>query len=212
MKKIFSILAVIAMILGCTEIIVISPEPTPSFTGAPTATPDYSGDARLSMVSAESTEWIAYPGGQIAGGAVSRKINEKADVIAKCNKSKWSYIFFDDEAVIGYEPPADDLDGSIMKAAIDGYIETHNRDNPDAQWASISVPPPPQPTPNVSNDPILGYHQVAFCTDDGNIVWGPLTAEEDFNWVIWRTGGLANDFEIYNRDNDPDAHIVWGTE
>ena len=81
---------------------------------------------------------------------------------------------------------------------------TPNDEAPDPR----QLAPPP---PDTSNDPVLGKWQVAFCLDDGSIVWGPYTAEFEWNWTTWKTT-VPLDLESYNRDHDPDAHIVWGTD
>lgn len=176
------------------------------FIEKPYQEPDYSNDPRLKMISfSESSEFIAYP-----GGGMARKINDDPKVKEKCDKPKHSYIFFDDESVIEYAPPSGDVDGSVMLNAIKLTIEIHNRDNPDLLWDYMGVPPVIT-HPDTGNDPILGVWQVALVLDDGTIVrqW---QAEFDWEWAMWKSSVIALELELYNRDNDPDAHTVWGPD
>jgi hypothetical protein len=132
------------------------------------------------------------------------------DPIAQyCTEPGWAYMFYDDGAVVGYEPFPDRVD--IMHNAVAISVELWNRDHPNEQWGYINVPPSGTP-PITINDPVLDKWQFAICLDDGTIVDGPYTAEFDFNWAFFKESTAAAQLEAYNRDHDPDAHIVWGTE
>lgn len=192
------ILILLVFLASCSEVIYIEKPAQPE--------PDYSQDSRLKMISfSESSNFIAYPGGLMA-----RKLNEDPDVKERCKKPKHSYIFFDDEAVIEYEPPTGDTDGSVMQSAVRLTIELHNRDNPELIWDFINVPPEVIP-PDISNDPVLNVWQVALVLDSGEIVrsW---QAEFDWEWTAWKSNVIAMELELYNRDNEPNAHIVWGPD
>ena len=202
----------LSLIVGCNigPVIILEPEPTPTVIGQlPTATPDFSNDPRLKSFDALSTEWINYP--VIGGYTVSRKIAKDEKVLAKCNKKGYSYMFYNDEAVIGFEPfPGHP---GLMAEAIRSGVESHNLFNPDDPQEFINVPADYW-TPNTSNDPILGKWQVAFCNDAGEFTWGPITAEELFNWELWHNGMMDVQLANFNLfDNEPiDSHIVWGTD
>jgi len=197
MKKIFLFLLV--FLVSCSPEVIFVDKPVDQ-------EPDYSNDPRLKMISfSDSSKFIAYPGGKM-----SRAINEDGEVVAACDQEKWAYIFFDDEAVIGYEPPMGDSDGSVMQNAVKLTVEIHNRDNPDLLWNYINVPPVVTP-PDTGNDPVLGVWQVALVLDTGETVrqW---QAEFDWEWAMWKGSVIALELELYNRDNDPDAHTVWGPD
>lgn len=161
---------------------------------------DYSTDPRLDMIAdAAGAVWIAYP------STASRNINTDAAVRAKCDQDGWGYIFYEDEAVIGYEPFPENI--SLMHDAIRVTVELHNRDNPDKPWDFINVGMPVW-IPDTSHDPVLAPLVVAFCDDTGAIRW-QYTAEDnaDYDRVL---GVLALQLELWNRDNDPDCHVVLG--
>lgn len=168
---------------------------------------EIANDSRLSSFDSAGVWWIRRPTKQ---RDLRLNIAEDDPIAGYCDKPGWSYLFYDDGAVIGYEPFPDRVD--LMHAAVMITVEIWNRDHPNQQWGYINVPVPPPPPPDTSNDPILGKWEVCFCIDDGSIVWGPIVAEFDWNWEIWKSGGLNLDLEQYNRDHDPDAHIVWGTD
>lgn len=164
-------------------------------------------DERLHLVDAASTKWLRKPGGVVAS---DRGIADGDPVAAYCTDPGWSYIFYDDMAVIGYEPFPDNA--TVMHAAVAITVELHNRDNPGAEWDYINVAIPVIP-PDTSNDPILEVWQYALCIDDGTIVDGPYTAEFDFNWLAFKSGGAALQLEAWNKANAPIvAHIVWGPD
>jgi hypothetical protein len=161
-----------------------------------------SNDPRLDLISSASdSKWIRKP-------VASRGIADADPVASQCNEAGWSYIFFDDAGVIGYEPFSGSE--SVMHDAVRLEVELHNRDNPDKEWDYINVGLPVDP-PDTSNDPVLGKWQVALVLDSGTIVrqW---QAEFDWEWAMWKGGTIALELELYNRDNEPDAHIVWGTD
>jgi len=165
---------------------------------------DYSKDPRLSVFDAESVEWINYP-----ASTSSRAVKKDIDIMSKCNKPSWNYMFYDDEAVIGYEPPEGNY--SVMLNAIKITVESHNMEFPEKKWDYHTVAPPAPPPPDTSHDPVLGIWQACLCLDDGTVVAGIYTAEFDFNWAGYKSS-LPAELEVYNRDHDPDAHIVWGLE
>lgn len=103
-----------------------------------------------------------------------------------------------DEVVIRFEVPPVDVPA----------VETV-----EAEPATIEEPLPIQEpiqivTPTATF-PSLGYMQAACVNPDGSLVQ-LYTAEYDWEWRLWKSGGLARDLENYNRDNDPDASILWG--
>lgn len=180
--------------------------------------PDYSNDPRLKMFDSPESAFIAYPGGALAREATEdpKGINKDPKVKEKCNKQKHSYMFFDDEAVIEYAPPPGDLDGSILANAARIEVELHNRDNPEALWWDYIFVPIPTVPPVTTNDPILAKWQWAFCLDDGTIVdsYQCTSLQEFLNCKSvepW-SSAMRVQLEIYNRDHDPDAHVVWGPE
>lgn len=195
LKKLF--LFLFLFFFSCSEVVYVDREIPP---------PDYSYDPRLNLIAfSDTSKFIAYPGGTIARG-----INADLEVVELCDEPTWGYIFFDDQAVIGYEPPPGDMDGSVIQGAIKLTVEIHNRDNPGLEWDYLNVPPVVIP-PDTSNDPVLGVWQVALVLDSGEIVrqW---QAEFDWEWAMWKSNVIALELELYNRDNDPDAHIVWGPD
>jgi len=170
---------------------------------------DYSKDPRVNAFDAVSYEWINYPNS--GRRAVERGVKKTKEILDKCNKPGWNYMFYDDEAVLGYEPP--DGDYSVMLNAIKITVEMHNLEHPDKVWDWHTCPPPPPPPPVTSNDPILGEWQACLCLDSGEIVDGKIyTAEFDFNWVSFKTT-LPLQCESYNLAHpDNKAHVVWGTD
>lgn len=163
-------------------------------------------DARLVAFGAKSVKWLRRP---VTSKGIVFNIADGDPVAAYCTEPGWAYIFYDDKAVIGYEPFPDRVD--LMHSAVKITVELHNRDKPNEEWGYINVSIPYIP-PDTSNDPVLGKWQFALCLDDGTIVEGPYTAEYDFNWAAFKASAAALQLENYNRDHDPDAHIVWGTE
>lgn len=198
MKNIITVLLAVLALAACnTPTTVITP---PSEDDPP---PTLLDDPRLTIVDAASTKWLRLP-------AAYRGIADGDPVAAHCTDPGWSYIFYDDAAVIGYEPLPDNA--TVMHDAVRITVELHNRDNPGAEWDYINVAIPVIP-PDTSNDPILEVWQYALCIDDGTIVDGPYTAEFDFNWVAFKSGGAALQLEAWNQANAPIvAHIVWGPD
>jgi hypothetical protein len=183
-------------------------EEAPEETPAPAFDP--LTDPRTSAFSAVSYEWINYP---VTGGrSMARGIKKDKTTVDKCNKPGWNYMFFDDEAVIGYEPPEGNYD--VMLNAIKITVESHNREFPEKPWDYHTVAPPPPPPPVTSFDPVLGHWQCALVLDDGTIVDGLIyTAEFEWNWTGWKGGTMNLVMESYNLDHpDNKAHLVWGTE
>lgn len=177
----------------------------------PVGEPDYSDDARLtSFGDAESSVWIRYPTKK-SSKSIRYNIAIGDPAATLCTEPGWAYMFYDDGAVIGYEPFPERID--LVQYAVKLTVESHNMEFPDAQWGYINVPLPPPPPPDTSNDPVLGKWQACFCLDDGTIVMGPITAEFEWNWIEWKTGpSLKLTLESYNLEHDPDAHIVWGPD
>ena len=210
MKKILFAIFFAVLFLSCEQLQGNKDTgPVDHIENPPPVVVDYSKDPRLSAFSAASTEWINYP--STAPSTAERAIKKDKDILDKCNKSGWNYMFYDDEAVIGYEPVEGDY--SVMLNAVKITIESHNLDHPDKKWDYHTVSPPAPPPPVTSNDPVLGVWQTALCTDDGHIVLGPYTAEFDWNWEGWKGGIMALQCESYNLDHpDNKAHVVWGTE
>ena len=217
MKWLFFVFALVFASCNTPSNPVDDQDDTPAVEDPATDTPDaddpavdepdpWQDDPRLTMVDAASTKWLRKPS---TSRAVVFNIADGDPIAAYCTDPGWAYMFYDDQAVIGYEPFPDAVD--VMHNAVRITVESHNMEFPDAEWGYINVPMP-APTPPVTDfDPVLGKWQVCFCLDDGSIVWGPYTAEFDFNWAAWKTT-VPLDLEIYNRDHDPDAHIVWGID
>ncbi len=135
------------------------------------------------------------------------------EIESLCDEPGWSYIFYDDQAVIGYEPFPENI--SIMFQAVAITVTVHNMSYPTALWSYKNVAPAQPPAP-VTNDPVLGKWQFAFCLDSGQIVWS-YTCEFDWEWYNFHhhstyIQAIAIDLTTYNRDHDPDAHVVWGTD
>jgi len=168
-------------------------------------------DDRTKDIDSAGYKWIRKPVKKdLILRSVVYNIADGDPIAAYCTEPGWAYIFYNDQAVIGYEPFPDRID--ILQAAVAITVEVHNRDNPSEQWGFINVPMPAPPAPITSNDPVLGKWQFALCIDTGAIVDGPYTAEFDWEWQMWKEGIARQMWEMYNRDHDPDAHIVWGTE
>jgi hypothetical protein len=220
MKKILLVLFCVVLLVSCQDVqgtkdiiddVPEVVEDTPDVVDeTPVVTPviDYSKDSRVTAFDAVSYEWINYPVSGIR--SVVRGIKKDKETLDKCDKDGWNYMFYDDEAVIGYEPPEGGYD--VMLNAVKITVESHNLEHPDAPWDYYTNAPPPPPPPDTSHDPVLGIWQYALCIDDGTIVDGPYTAEFDFNWEAFKSGGAAIQLESYNMEHDPDAHIVWGLE
>ena len=164
-------------------------------------------DARLVAFGAKSVKWLRRP---VTSREVVFNIADGDPIAAYCTEPGWAYIFYNDQAVIGYEPFPDRID--VMHRAVEITVVSHNLEKPNEEWGYINVPPIAPPPPITTNDPILGKWQYALCLDTGEVVAGPYTAEYDFEWQMWKEGVVRLTCELYNRDNDPDAHIVWGTE
>lgn len=194
MKNIFILLLAIAAI-SCAPVVEVVDQPPDTWTPQ--------NDSRLTIVDAASTKWLRYP-------LSPRGIADGDPISDYCTDPGWSYIFYEDAAVIGYEPFPDNA--TVMQDAVRLTVEIHNRDNPGAEWDYINVPLIGPTPPDTSNDPVLGVWQYALCLDDGTIVDGPYTAEFDFEWAAWKASGASLNLELYNRDHDPDAHIVWGED
>jgi hypothetical protein len=220
MKRIFLLFALFLVVaFSCTlpeevvkeedppPVVVVEP-PTEDVAPEEPEVIDYSQDPRVKAFDAISYEWINYP--VKAARSAARGIKKDKETLAKCNKTCWNYIFFDDEAVIGYEPPEGRYD--VMLNAVKLTVESHNMEFPDKQWDYYTNPPPPPPPPVTSKDPVLGHWQSALCTDDGHVVLGPYTAEFDFNWAAFKTT-MPQVCESYNLEHPDDkAHVVWGTD
>lgn len=189
-----------------TPVIPSLPQVDPSNPVSPTAE-EIETDTRLTAFSAAGAWWIRRP---TKAREIRFNIPEGDPVAQYCTNPGWAYLFYDDGAVIGYEPFPEDV--ALMHAAVRITVESHNLEKPSEPWYYINVPPIPPPPPITINDPILGKWQFALCTDDGTIVDGPYTAEFDFEWQAWKESIARLTWELYNRDHDPDAHIVWGTE
>jgi len=213
MKKMFLLLFAI-IFTACQSPVIDVPEPTVIIADGPSEpTPDpvidtdtgTLNDPRLSLVTAADAKWIRKPYSVTARGIAS------GDPVASlCVTPAWSYMFYDDGAVIGYEPFPDD--NGIMAYAVALTVESHNMEYPDAQWDFINVPPIGPPPPVTDFDPVMGVWQVCLCIDDGTIVMGPYTAEFAFNWTAFKST-VQLEMESYNLDHpDNKAHIVWGTD
>jgi hypothetical protein len=172
--------------------------------------PNYSNDMRLTAFGdAKSSVWIRYP--TKASKSIRYNIADGDPAAALCTEPGWAYLFYNDGAVIGYQPYPERID--LVQYAVKLTVESHNMEKPEEEWGYINVPMPAPPPPDTSNDPVLGKWQTCFCLDDGTVVMGPLTAEFEWNWIEWKTGNsLKITLESYNLEHDPDAHIVWGTD
>lgn len=168
---------------------------------------EMANDPRLSSFNASGVWWLRRP---TKHRSFSFNIAEDDPIAEYCNQPGWAYMFYDDGAVIGYEPFPDRID--LMQYAVWLTVTSHNVEFPDSQWGYINVPPVSAPPPVTEFDPVLGKWQFALCIDDGTIVDGPYTAEYDWEWQGWKDGIARQIWELYNRDHDPDAHIVWGTD
>lgn len=163
-------------------------------------------DSRLVAFGAKSVKWLRRP---LVNKSISYDLIENDPIAEYCTEPGWSYIFYDDQAVIGYEPFPERVD--IMQSAVKITVELNNRDHPNKKWNYINVPIIIN-EPITSNDPTLGKWQYALCNDSGAIVDGPYTAEFDWEWQLWKERVAAIQRDSYNINNDPDAHIVWGTD
>jgi hypothetical protein len=183
----------------------------PAHPVKPTAE-EMTSDIRLSSFEASGVWWLRKPYKTSASirGSVYYNIALDDPIAQYCTEPGWSYMFYDDGAVIGIEPFPENV--SITQQAVWLTVTAHNQEYPNEPWGYINVPPVGPPPPITSNDPILGKWQFAICLDDGSIVDGPYTAEFDFNWAFFKESTARAQLEAYNRDHDPDAHIVWGTE
>ena len=159
-------------------------------------------DPRLTMVDSASTKWLRKPS---TSRAVVFNIADGDPIAAYCTDPGWAYMFYDDQAVIGYEPFPDAVD--VMHRAVAITVEVHNRDYPDAEWGYINVPMPAPPPPVTDFDPVLGKWQCALVLDGGTVVEF-YQAEYDFEWSAWKGGTMALQLEQYNRDHDPDAFFT----
>lgn len=191
MKQILAILALSLVVFSCTPSVIVREVPA--------------DDPRLTMIDAMDAKFLRLPGARSA----SRGIADGDPIAAYCTDPGWSYIFFDDQAVIGYEPFPDAVD--VMQHAVSLTVESHNLEFPEAEWDYINVSIPVVP-PVTSNDPILDVWQVALCLDDGTIVAGPYTAEFDFNWTAFKTS-IPMEMDSYNQAHpDNKCHAVWGPD
>lgn len=189
MKRL-AVVFIAALLMSCQPIVEVIERPIADDT-----------DPRTAIVDAASYKWLRKPG-------VARLMLAGDPIVAHCTAPGWSYIFYDDNAVIGYEPFPEAID--VMHRAVSLTVELHNRDNPGREWAFINVGIPVTP-PDTSNDPVLGKWQVALVLDDGTVVEF-YAAEFDWEWAMWKGGIMAQRLELYNRDCDPDAHLVWGPD
>lgn len=191
MKHFFVIFAAVIMLAACAPVVqVVSPVDDPTLYD----------DPRLTMIDAMDAKFLRPPAG--------RGIADGDPIAAHCTDPGWSYIFYDDQAVIGYEPFPDAVD--VMQRAVAITVESHNLEYPEAPWDFINVAIPVTP-PDTSNDPVLGVWQVALVLDDGTVAEF-YQAEFVWEWNAWKAGGMAQQLESYNAEHDPDAHLVWGTE
>ena len=199
-----------SIVLIILSLIIVSCQPPTLMVERVTESPDLTGtnaDPRLSMVDSADSKWIRKP-------TSARGIADGDPASAQCTEPGWSYMFYDDGAVIGYEPLPDD--NGVMHRAVAIAVELNNRDNPDKLWDYINVGYPPPPPPVTSNDPALAKWQWALCLDDGTIAesYQCETIQEFLNFKSvppWSTA-LASSLELYNRDHAQKAHIVWGPE
>lgn len=168
---------------------------------------EIASDSRLSSFDSAGVWWLRRPNKQ---REPSLNIAENDPIAEYCNQPGWAYMFYDDGAVIGYEPFPDRVD--LMQYAVWLTVTSHNMEYPEIPWGYINVPPVSVPPPVTEFDPVLGRWQFCLCTDDGTIVDGPYTAEYEWEWQGWKDGIARQLWELYNRDHDPDAHIVWGTD
>lgn len=215
MKKWFLLIAVFALVFSACDTSVGSSytegpaEGKPTTVDTPSNAPEdtaWTNDSRTTMVDASSYKWMRKP--STARGIVYN-IADGDPIAAYCTEPGWAYIFYDDQAVIGYEPFPDRVD--IMQRAVITTVEVHNRDNPLEEWGFINVPMP-YTSPVTSNDPVLGKWQFSLCIDTGEIVDGPYTAEFDWEWAMWKSNVASTMRDSYNLSHDPEAHIVWGTD
>ncbi len=211
MKKLLILAAILFMSCETPTPVIVNVPETPDTPTVETPTiPDETGtmtDPRLSLVSAADAKWIRKP---TTARSVSGGIATGDPVAELCTTPAWSYMFYDDGAVIGYEPFPDNV--SVMQYAVAITVESHNMEYPDKAWDFINVPPIAPPHPNTSNDPVLGEWQACLCLDSGEIVGGIYTAEFDFNWTSFKTSVPA-EVESYNLAHpDNKAHAVWGTD
>ena len=207
MRKALFLLALAVALTACQQPVSVD---TPPVNGGPIfedpiIEEPWQNDERTTLIDAAGYKWLRKPQ---AARSMARSMLANDPIVAHCTTPGWSYIFYDDQAVIGYEPFPDNV--SVMHRAVSLTVELHNRDNPGREWAFINVGIPITP-PDTSNDPVLGRWQVALVLDDGTIA-ELYTAEFDWEWTRWRGGGMNLQLELYNRDNDPDAHLVWGPD
>jgi len=209
MKKWFLLIAVFSLVFSACDTPVGNNSVNPVVENPIAEDPYYSNDTRLTAFGdAESSVWIRYP--TKARNSIRYNIADGDPAAALCTEPGWAYMFYDDQAVIGYEPFPDRVD--VMHNAVKITVESHNLEKPNEEWGYINVPMPGPPPPVTDFDPILGKWQFALCNDLGEIVDGPYTAEFEFNWIIFKESSAWYCLESYNLSHDPDAHIVWGTD
>lgn len=127
-------------------------------------------------------------------------------IAAMCTEVETVYMFYSDNSVVQFFPIPGRYDLLMRCAQID--VELHNRDNPNDLWGAICVGPPPPPPANTSNDPVIAPLQYAL-VDEAGVIHMIYTCDDNADY-------LASDIrwqqylELYNRDNDPDCHIVRG--
>jgi hypothetical protein len=202
-----------------SPIVVDDTEPIddPSTTDNPIVIGDedlsWQNDTRVTAIDSASYKWMRKPikpSSKSYARSVVYNIAIGDPIAEYCTEPGWAYIFYNDQAVIGYEPFPNRVD--VMHNAVKITVESRNLQYPNEPWGFINVPMPSPPPPVTSNDPVLGKWQFALCDDLGEIVDGPYTAEFDFNWTFFKESTAAQLLEIYNLEHDPDAHIVWGTD
>ena len=179
--------------------------PDPVVTPAPVVVAD-TPDARLTLLDASSAKWIRKP-------VTAKVIVAASDPVAMyCTDPGWSYLFYDDLAVIGYEPlPGQEAQ---LHVAANITVEIHNRDNPGHEWDVINVNSPPPPDPTVVTpdpDPLPPAGHVYYLTKTHAIFIDYTFEPGPRTWSQWLSA-VALDFEITNRDRPADdkLHQVTG--
>lgn len=196
----FAFCASCLVLMGCEQAASVI-EKTKVIAAEKPSTPGY--DERMTAFACASAKMLR------AGTKTGRAITPGDPILAYCVAPGWVYLFYEDGAVIGYEPFPDNV--SVLHAAAVYEVSLHNREYPDAPWDYIAVPMPVV-GPDTSHDPVMGVWQVALVLDDGSIAQGPYTAETEAEWNIWKSGTARTQLDTYNATHDDDAHLVWGPD
>jgi hypothetical protein len=206
MKKILFIMLILVSLVSCTSpiipdvvepVIAVGPEVPAGPDGTVATPPNPFGD------SVKSANYIRQPGSIVSRGLAGAFTDPDEGL---CNEPETIYIFYDDNSIVRYKPNEGQY--SMIADSARYTCDLHNRDNPTIPWDYITVAPLPPPPPVTSNDPVLEPLHLALVDDTGYIWYEytmPNNAEYDYAVSV-----IHYDLEIWNRDHDPDCHVVYG--